>query len=871
MTDGPWRFSVATLAVATAVGAALVLALGSTASESLRLQKGRRDIDVARALTRRLISVESGAAATDGLDAAPTLSSAQQHGIESIVLRTRDGVTILATDDLGPSEIAAFGAAQDLEITTPTMRLVRSDELRTDGSPAVYLHTITPLRDSDAEGAGTLEVKADADDLIRAVTHAWMIVTRNVVLVLGASWALVVGLAWLSFLHRKRRLAGAAMNVADAPYPSPTATRTPLALEHEIKSAFIATISHEIRTPINAVVGMAELLKLTDLTRKQTSYVQYIQSSCDMLLSLVENVIDFSRLEAGTHTLHMEEFDVVDLVERVLGIMGYPAYSKGLELSAVLRHDLGLRVSADRHRLCQILINLVGNSVKFTDAGLITIDVSSEECQGEKIWLRFEVADTGHGIDASVRERLFVPFVSSKRQASKRHEGSGLGLAICKQLIDVMGGSIDIASSVGIGTRVTVKVPATERRSSYRVAARLPESGAPANRVLITHSNRVAGANIGELLQRSGVDCELAATSDDMLEQLRASFATGPRFDKLILDADLTPADGLMLARSVRSDETCGSIPIVLLNSIVRPLEVGDVSRIGGLSCIDKPVLPLTLLKNVRHHVEPFPLTTASGAETGARAESLKILVAEDNAVNIRLLLSMLTAAGYDADAARDAPAVFAAMERTAYDVVLMDGRMPGMDGHRITEIIRANPGRFASQPVMIAVTAEATEEYRAECLAMGMDDFITKPIRLDELRACFRRWTGKRTGSVARSPELDDRASIRRRIIDRVGYRDEPRLRQYIGLFLFDTNERLERLVLAAEQGDTEAVNHECHAIKGACLDLGAERMVRLCDRLIVAARSESTADIDTAVRGLLKEFKRLRPIYESATVVVH
>jgi len=892
MMDRRVRYSLATFVVAATVGWGLVYSLGTTEASRLTSQQSHRDIEVARVLTQALgaanatFETVNGPAAGEVPAAGSEIPSvAERHGIQRIVLRTVGGVTIVASDDLGADDLAALRAASILAAQVATSELLPANE--PDAPPTLV--TVAPLRDQDGAGSGTVEIHADATELIAEIHRARLDTFRNVALILAVAWAVLTAAHWIrSAGRRPRPPAGSPRASAIAVPPAPAGTPEPqraaagdgssagtssqITLEQRIKSEFIATISHEIRTPINAVIGMAELLNLTDLTQKQRSYLKHIQSSSDMLLSLVENVLDYARLESGTLALHLEDFEVVRLVEHVLGIMGHPAYSKGLELNARLHHSLGLRVSADRHRLCQILINLVGNAVKFTDQGSITIDVLISRREERRLWLRFEVTDTGHGIDTATRARLFTPFASGRTPASRRHEGSGLGLTICKQLVDGMGGSIDIESSIALGTRVTIEVPVTETQHGGAVERRLAENTQTSARILVAHANRSSAGSIAHLLERSGAQCEIVTSPLATLDRLHAAADTGLSFDWLILDADMTPADGLHLARTIRSGDNRSQIPILLLNSIVKPLEVGDVTRVGGLRCIDKPVLPTSLLENLRPTADQ---DAAGSSEPGVTGKSLKILIAEDNVVNIRLLLSMLSAEGHDVDAADDCHAVFSAMENIAYDVVLMDGRMPGMDGHRITELIRANPRRFASQPVIIAVTAEATEQYRAQCLALGMDDFITKPIRIDELRACIARWTDEQhhgeRGAAGQAAGQSDRDEVRARLIDRMGHRDEPFLQNYVGLFLFDTSKRLKRLAGAVEQADRATIRHECHAIKGACLEFGAERMVRWCEQLSAAAQESSPARIESAMQGLREEFERLRPVYESATAVLH
>jgi len=639
-----------------------------------------------------------------------------------------------------------------------------------------------------------------------------------------------------------------------------------------VKSEFVATISHEIRTPMNAVLGMTDLLKLTQLTRRQRSYIQTIQSSGDMLLSLVDNVLDFSKLEAGALRLQEQEFDVVDLLERVLEIMGYPAGSKGLELIGTLRCDPGLRVCADKRRLRQILVNLVSNAVKFTEQGEIEIQIDATSEREGGLDLGFAVSDTGIGIDSKTRAQLFTPFASSERPASTQHYGSGLGLVICKRLVDNMGGSIDVRDRDGRGTTVAFSVPVA-RAMSHRTGEPAATGAPPLRQVLVVHANESAASSIRTYLHAWGVGSQLAFGASDALHKMRSAAAKGQPFDAAIVDAAITRPDPLLLARRIRETDETADLALILLTSITEPLEVGEVSQIGRLRCVNKPVLPLELRYNLLRSslAGQEPATADETGEDAAPRGALSILVAEDNPVNRSVLISMLHSEGYDADVAEDGQAALRALQANDYDLLLMDCQMPGLDGDEVTRELRANPEKYAQPAVIVAVTADATEQHRAQCLDAGMDDFIPKPVRLDKLRSGLARWEAAARQQRRAGPVEGEISSIRAHLIERTGQVDDTFLSSYIGLFIDDTAERLQSLEAAVSEGDPMRIRREGHALKGACLEFGAERMARYCEDLSAAASSHNLAEASAVAQKLVQEFGRLRPVFESAASRVH
>jgi hypothetical protein len=635
---------------------------------------------------------------------------------------------------------------------------------------------------------------------------------------------------------------------------------------NRVKSEFVAAMSHEIRTPLNAVLGMTDLLRLTDLTRKQQGYIQTIQSSGDMLLSLVDNILDFSRLGAAALVTQKREFNVQELLERVLEIMGYHAYSRGLELVGVLDADLTLRVSGDRDRLRQILVNLARNAVKFSDEGEVVIRIGIESESDAMINLLFSVSDRGIGMSDEVKARLYTPFGNVGQQLEGQ-QGSGLGLTICKQLVEQMGGEISIDSKPGEGTRVRFTVPVERKAASVSdLAFDMP--ALRGRRLLAVHNSPVIDQAICAHAVACGMRCDIADSDEEAIDCLQTAARTDEPYAAAIIDSDVHDSSGLDLARQIRAADGISLLPIVLLAPISSPLEPGTISAIGRISCINKPILPSELLQSLLQLIDNGrPSVTDEGQTT--EDTDLRILVAEDNPLNRQVLTGMLESLGYSADCVEDGPAALEALSERPYDIVLMDCQMPGMDGELVTRKIRDNAVNYNRRPVIVAITADASPEHRSKCLAAGMDDFIGKPIRLGELNSELERWKSMLvaceddTGSTGQAPAGDH--ELLARLDHRTGSQDEPFLSNYVDLFLQDTEMRLQKMAEAMEDQDVTTMRRECHSLKGACLEFGMSRMDRYCDDLRHSVTSGSLDDVSGILSLLRREFERVRPVFEA------
>ena len=872
-----WRFALVNLAGIVLVAIAIAALYRYVAVESFKEMRTQQNLELAVALSSTLVDeiielrelVESRTVVE--LKTSPEIDRfASLIDIELDLLPvyrvnifTPEGLILYSTNrqSIGAKMLMNDGV-DAAAIGRPTSALVRRDsfnEFDRMVEDRDMVETYLPLRNEAGQVIGIFEIHSDISDFFARVDQTQRTVSIGVAAALLSLYVLLMVTFWRS---DRRLFMGVSL-------PGRYRSGDVAEVADEAKAEFVATISHELRTPLNAVLGMTDLLNLTSLTRKQREYIQTIQSSGDMLISLVDNLLDFAHIENSGIELKELEFDVIDLLERVMRMMGHSASSKGLELVADIRHDVDLRIVADKQRLRQILVNVIGNAIKFTETGEVVVTSDAVKAEDGTLELNFTVTDTGCGIDDEDRERLFAAFASGARPASTQAQGSGLGLAISKKFVDAMSGSIELLSRDSGGTIVSIKMPVRKARSSVADDELSSRDGWP-ERVLSLHGNRSAARSICTLLGNLEIPCETVYDIEDGMHRLLVAASVGKPYDCAIIDSSLTPADRLLTARRIRSNAATADLPIVLLTSISESLSVGEVSALGGIRCINKPVLPLELRYNLLRSTQadaPTTPATRSSGEGDPQMREMRILIAEDNPVSSGVLQSMLRTAGYGADVVDTGPAVLEELESRQYDLLLLDCQMPGMDGDVVTQKIREAPERYAGEPIIVAVTADTTESHRAQCLAAGMDDFMPKPVRLDRLRNGLQRWIAMLAERNAVDKEAA-RVDLRQSIAERAGQDDESFLRDYIDIFLADTQSRLSEMSRAFVSGDTETVRRQGHALKGSCLELGADRMARFCEDLSVAAKHDNLDEVGAVIGRLDREFARLRPFYESAQV---